>query len=90
MDNDDMVVLNVFEMTIIWGISWKLDTKWLMYNDMGNVMTTYLPIYITTHFGFCNWPLQIHTNKKGHMRLVINELLNPCCFTHLIAKDVQL
>jgi hypothetical protein len=24
----------------------------------------------TTHFGFCNWPLQLHTSQKGHMWLV--------------------
>jgi hypothetical protein len=27
---------------------------------------------------------------KKDMQLVINELLNPCRFTHLVAKDVQL
>jgi hypothetical protein len=53
MDNIDMVVLNDYEIIIIWGTSWKLNTKWLIYNDMGNVMTTSLPTYITTHFGFC-------------------------------------
>jgi hypothetical protein len=34
----------------------------------------------TTHYGFCDWPLQLHTNQKGHMQLVISELLNPCRF----------
>jgi len=24
------------------------------------------------------------------MQLMINQLLNPCCFTHLVARDVQL
>jgi hypothetical protein len=44
----------------------------------------------TTNFGFYDWPLQLHTSRDGHMQLVTSELLNPCCFTHLIAKDVQL
>jgi hypothetical protein len=42
----------------------------------------------TTHFGFCKWPLQLHTSEKKHMRLMINELLNPCRFAHLVARDV--
>jgi hypothetical protein len=34
-----------YEMTRIWITSWKLTTKWLMYNDIGNVdhLSTYLP-----------------------------------------------
>jgi hypothetical protein len=46
--------------------------------------------FTTTDFGFCNWPLQLHISQEGHMHLVINELLNPCCFTHLFVRDVQL
>ncbi len=47
-------------------------------------------MFTTTHFGFCDWPLQLYTSQKGHMQLVTNELLNPCCFTHLVTKDIQL
>jgi hypothetical protein len=45
MDNTDTVVSNYYEMTKIWRTNWKLITKWLMYNDMGNVdhLPTYLP-----------------------------------------------
>jgi hypothetical protein len=28
------------------------------------------------------------TNQEGHMQLMTNELLNPYCFTHSIARDV--
>jgi hypothetical protein len=34
--------------------------------------------------------VQLHTNQKGHMHLMTSELLNPCCFTHLVTKDIQL
>jgi hypothetical protein len=47
-------------------------------------------IAITTHFGFFDWPSQQNINPKGHMQLMTNELLNPCHFTNLVAKDIQL
>jgi hypothetical protein len=34
----------------------------------------------TTHFGFYDWPLQLHINQNRHMQLVISELINPCHF----------
>jgi hypothetical protein len=34
--------------------------------------------------GLCDYILI----QKGHMQLVIHELLNPCHFTHLIIKDI--
>jgi hypothetical protein len=46
-----------------------------------------MPSY-TTHFGFCDQPLQLHTNQERHMRLLTSELLNPCCFIDLVIKDV--
>jgi hypothetical protein len=30
------------------------------------------------------------TSQKGQVQLVTIELLNPCCFTHLVTRDVQL
>jgi hypothetical protein len=39
-----------------------------------------------------SWVLQLgfvsSPSQEGHMQLVIHELLNPCCFTHLITKDI--
>jgi hypothetical protein len=46
-----------------------------------------MPSY-TTQFGFCDQPLQLHTSQEGHMGLLPSELLNPCCFVHLVIKDV--
>jgi hypothetical protein len=31
-----------------------------------------------------------HTNQGGQMQLMTIELLNPCCLTHLVTRDVQL
>jgi hypothetical protein len=48
----EMASSNDSKMTRIW--SWKFITKWLMYNDMGNVdhLLTYLPIHSPTHLHF--------------------------------------
>ncbi len=55
MNNIDMVVLSDCEMIGIWTINQKLVTKWLMYNDMGNVdhlliyLFSYPPTYLPTY-----------------------------------------
>jgi hypothetical protein len=55
------------------------------------LLKKYNILHVTaTHFGFCDWPLQLYTNQKGHIQLMIHELLNPCCFIHLVTRDVQL
>jgi hypothetical protein len=40
------------------------------------------------------WVLQlvftIYINQEEHMRLMTGELLNPCHFTHLVIRDIQL
>jgi hypothetical protein len=54
------------------------------------ILGLFICIVCTTYFGFCDWPLQLHTSQKGHMQLLISELLNPCRFTHLVTKDDQL
>ncbi len=46
--------------------------------------------FITTHFGFYDLPLKLYINQKRHMRLMISELLDPCHFTHLVPRDIQL
>ncbi len=40
-----------------------------------------------TYIHNTSWVLQLCPNQ-GHMQLVTHELLNPCCFIHLIAKDI--
>jgi hypothetical protein len=51
MDNIDMVVSSDCEMIGIWTINYKLFTKWLMYNDMGNAdhLLIYFFIYSLAH-----------------------------------------
>jgi hypothetical protein len=50
----EMASSNDSKMTRIWRCSWKFITKWLMYNDMGNVdrLLTYLPTHSPTHLHF--------------------------------------
>jgi hypothetical protein len=47
----EMASSNDSKMTRIWRCSWKFITKWLMYNDMGNVdhLLTYLLTHTPTH-----------------------------------------
>jgi hypothetical protein len=44
-----------------------LDRKIFILGKKGHQWTLKALDITTTHFGFCNWPLQLHTNLEGHM-----------------------
>jgi hypothetical protein len=59
-----MIISSECELIRIWGISWKLIIKWLMYNDTSNVdnlliyLLTYPPTYLPTYLPPISYFLQ--------------------------------